>query len=236
MPSNARILLIEPELEIQNLLVKRLTKLGFIVVLASDGNIALDYFHQQPFDLVILETMLPGIDGYSLCRKIRERSELPIIILSGASDISDRVLGLDIGANGYLTKPFSPNELEARIRAQLRHIISRPKNSKIKNFENIRFGDLHIDLKTKFVARGISPIKLTDIEYNLLEILIDQAGNPMSRKIILANVWGFTPERAIDTRIVDVHISRLRSKLEKNPKDPDLIITIRGVGYMFQPY
>ena len=236
MPSNARILLIEPELEIQNLLVKRLTKLGFIVVLASDGNIALDYFHQQPFDLVILETMLPGIDGYSLCRKIRERSELPIVILSGASDISDRVLGLDIGANDYLTKPFSPNELEARIRAQLRHIISRPKNSKIKNFENIRFGDLHIDLKTKFVARGISPIKLTDIEYNLLEFLIDQAGNPMSRKIILANVWGFTPERAIDTRIVDVHISRLRSKLEKNPKDPDLIITIRGVGYMFQPY
>ena len=234
MPSNARILLIEPELEIQNLLVKRLTKLGFIVVLASDGNIALDYFHQQPFDLVILETMLPGIDGYSLCRKIRERSELPIIILSGASDISDRVLGLDIGANDYLTKPFSPNELEARIRAQLRHIISRPKNSKIKNFENIRFGDLHIDLKTKFVARGISPIKLTDIEYNLLEFLIDQAGNPMSRKIILANVWGFTPERAIDTRIVDVHISRLRSKLEKNPKDPDLIIiTIRGVGCIF---
>ena len=190
MPSNARILLIEPELEIQNLLVKRLTKFGFIVVLASDG--------------------------YSLCRKIRERSALPIIIC--ASDVSDRVLGLDIGANDYLTKPFSPNELEARIRAQLRHIISRPKNSKIKNFENIRFGDLHIDLKTKFVARGISPIKLTDIEYNLLEFLIDQAGNPMSRKIILANVWGFTPERAIDTRVVDVHISRLRSKLEKIQK------------------
>jgi OmpR family response regulator RpaB len=100
---------------------------------------------------------------------------------------------LDIGANDYLTKPFSPNELEARIRAQLRHIISRPKNSKIKNFENIRFGDLHIDLKTKFVARGISPIKLTDIEYNLLEFLIDQAGNPMSRKIILANVWDLLP-------------------------------------------
>ena len=208
MPYNARILVVAPELEVQNLLVKRLTKFGFIVVLASDG--------------------------YSLCRKIRERSALPIIIC--ASDVSDRVLGLDIGANDYLTKPFSPNELEARIRAQLRHIISRPKNSKIKNFENIRFGDLHIDLKTKFVARGISPIKLTDIEYNLLEFLIDQAGNPMSRKIILANVWGFTPERAIDTRIVDVHISRLRSKLEKNPKDPDLIITIRGVGYMFQTY
>ena len=206
MPYNARILVVAPELEVQNLLVKRLTKFGFIVVLASDG--------------------------YSLCRKIRERSALPIIIC--ASDVSDRVLGLDIGANDYLTKPFSPNELEARIRAQLRHIISRPKNSKIKNFENIRFGDLHIDLKTKFVARGISPIKLTDIEYNLLEFLIDQAGNPMSRKIILANVWGFTPERAIDTRIVDVHISRLRSKLEKNPKDPDLIIiTIRGVGCIF---
>ena len=206
MPYNARILVVAPELEVQNLLVKRLTKFGFIVVLASDG--------------------------YSLCRKIRERSALPIIIC--ASDVSDRVLGLDIGANDYLTKPFSPNELEARIRAQLRHIISRPKNSKIKNFENIRFGDLHIDLKTKFVARGISPIKLTDIEYNLLEFLIDQAGNPMSRKIILANVWGFTPERAIDTRIVDMHISRLRSKLEKNPKDPDLIIiTIRGVGCIF---
>ena len=208
MPYNARILVVAPELEVQNLLVKRLTKFGFIVVLASDG--------------------------YSLCRKIRERSALPIIIC--ASDVSDRVLGLDIGANDYLTKPFSPNELEARIRAQLRHIISRPKNSKIKNFENIRFGDLHIDLKTKFVARGISPIKLTDFGYNLLELLINQAGNPMSRKIIIANVWGFAPERAIDTRIVDMHISRLRSKLEKNPKDPDLIITIRGVGYMFQPY
>ena len=208
MPYNARILVVAPELEVQNLLVKRLTKFGFIVVLASDG--------------------------YSLCRKIRERSALPIIIC--ASDVSDRVLGLDIGANDYLTKPFSPNELEARIRAQLRHIISRPKNSKIKNFENIRFGDLHIDLKTRFVARGISPIKLTDFGYNLLELLINQAGNPMSRKIIIANVWGFAPERAIDTRIVDMHISRLRSKLEKNPKDPDLIITIRGVGYMFQPY
>ena len=210
MPYNARILVVAPELEVQNLLVKRLTKFGFIVVLASDG--------------------------YSLCRKIRERSALPIIIC--ASDVSDRVLGLDIGANDYLTKPFSPNELEAIIeviiRAQLRHLSSRPKSSKIKNFENIRFGDLHIDLKTRFVARGISPIKLTDIEYNLLEFLIDQAGNPMSRKIILANVWGFTPERAIDTRIVDMHISRLRSKLEKNPKDPDLIIiTIRGVGCIF---
>lgn len=230
---NERILLVDPEPQIQKLLTNRFTELGYKITLATDGNKALEIFEKEPLDLVILDPMLPGIDGFTLCRKMRECSELPIIILSGCFDISDRVMGLEAGADDYLTKPFSLKELEARVRSLLRRTNDSLSQKRIGI---IKIDQLYIDLQKRVVLNNNSKIKLTDIEHRLLELLINQSGKYLSRETILDNVWGYTPERAIDTRIVDVHISRLRSKIELNPKNPDLIVTIRGIGYMFQHY
>ena len=234
---NEKILVVDDEMSIRQILETRLSIRGYTVILAANGEEALYLFRKEKPNLVILDIMLPKIDGYEVCAEIRKESQVPIIMLTALGDISDRVMGLELGADDYVIKPFSPKELEARIRSVLRR-------TKVKNIvevsnlnQNIlQIGSLAIDTNKRQVFKGKDRVKLTGMEFNLLELLVTKAGERLSRSMILDRVWGYTPERYLDTRVVDVHISRLRSKLEEDPSNPDLIITARGTGYMFQRY
>jgi len=232
---NEKLLIVDSDENLQQILKTRFTKLGFNVFSAFNGEFALAIFDEEQPDLVILDVMLPKLDGYEVCRVIRKKSQTPILILTSLSDTTDCVMGLELGADDYIIKPFSPNELEARLYAALRrsrnHIQAIPKKSKF-----LTIGNLVIDTNKKQVVKNSRTIKLTSIEFSLLELLIENAGKKLSRLTILDNIWGYTPERYVDNRIVDVHISRLRSKLEENSSSPDLILTVRGTGYMFQDY
>ena len=176
--------------------------------------------------------MLPKLDGYTVCSELRKKSNVPIIMLTARGDISDRVMGLEFGADDYVIKPFYPKELEARVRSLLR------RSEKTSNYSSNKYlfqiGNLTINTQKQQVFRDNARVRLTGIEFSLLELLITNAGERLSRAYILDTVWGYTPERYLDTRVVDVHISRLRSKLEIDPGKPDLILTARGTGYMFQ--
>ena len=230
---NQRILVVDKDINIRQALENMLTALGYTVFLASNGKEALLSFANNQPDLVILDIILPKLDGYEVCRNIRENSQIPIIILTALNNTSNQVLGLELGADDYIIKPFSPTELEARIKSVLRRAdlsLQKPKKSEQKIF---RIGNLAINLDKKAVLKNDLRIKLTATEYSVFELLIENSGKSISRKKILENVWGYTPERDIDARIVDVHISRLRAKLEENPGKPDFIITVRGKGYMF---
>jgi OmpR family response regulator RpaB len=231
-----KILIVDDEPSIRQILETRLSIRGYTVILAANGEEALYLFHNEHPYLVILDIMLPKIDGYEVCSQIRKKSQAPIIMLTALGDISDRVMGLELGADDYVMKPFSPKELEARIRSVLRRVDS--KNALINNPHKsiLQIGSLVIDTNKRQVFKGAERIKLTGMEFNLLELLVTKAGERLSRSTILDLVWGYTPERYLDTRVVDVHISRLRSKLEEDPSNPDLIITARGTGYMFQRY
>lgn len=232
--SSTKILVIDCELKIQTLLVTRLNNLGYKVFLAANGKDALLNFTRNQPDIVVLDLLLPKLDGYKLCRKIRETSQVPIIILTALNDISDKVKGFNLGADDYLIKPFSPKELEARIKSVLKrsnpqtheHTIDDPKIFQVEN--------LTIDLEKKSVLKNNLKLTLTNLECSLLKLLIENAGRSFSRTMLLDNVWGYIPVRQIDTRIVDVQISRLRAKIEKDPSQPDFIITVRGIGYKFQ--
>ena len=234
---NEKILVVDDEQSIRQILETRLSIRGYNVILAADGEEALMMYRKEQPNLVILDVMLPKLDGYEVCSEIRKESQVPIIMLTALGDISDRVLGLELGADDYVMKPFSPKELEARIRSVLRRTDSSTPNS-VKSIDKsfLQIGTLSIDTNKRQVFKGNERIKLTGMEFNLLELLVTKAGERLSRSMILDRVWGYTPERYLDTRVVDVHISRLRSKLEEDPSNPDLIITARGTGYMFQRY
>lgn len=234
---NEKILIVDDELSIRQILETRLSIRGYTVILAENGEEALYLFRKEQPNLVILDIMLPKIDGYEVCSEIRKESHVPIIMLTALGDISDRVLGLELGADDYVMKPFSPKELEARIRSVLRRTeVNNAVNIKNTTQRILKVGTLAIDTNKRQVFKGNERIKLTGMEFNLLELLVTKAGERLSRSVILDRVWGYTPERYLDTRVVDVHISRLRSKLEEDPSNPDLIITARGTGYMFQRY
>jgi OmpR family response regulator RpaB len=231
---NEKILVIDNQLSIRQILKTRLSMLGYEVILATNGEEALFLFNKENPNLLILDIMLAKIDGYEVCREIREQSQVPIIILTALGDTADRVFGFDLGADDYVMKPFSPRELEARIRAILRRTKS---NSNLAVDPNIlQIANLVINIRKRQVFKGSKRIKLTGMEFNLLELLVNKAGERLSRISILDNVWGYIPERYLDTRVVDVHISRLRFKLEEDPTNPDFILTARGTGYMFQNY
>lgn len=234
---NEKILVVDDETSIRQILETRLSIRGYNVILASDGEEALYLFRKEQPNLVILDIMLPKLGGYEVCSAIRKESQVPIIMLTALGDISDRVMGLELGADDYVMKPFSPKELEARIRSVLRRVYF-PSGSNVQNTTPniLQIGTLAIDTNKRQVFKGSKRIKLTGMEFNLLELLVTKAGERLSRSTILDRVWGYTPERYLDTRVVDVHISRLRSKLEEDPSNPDLIITARGTGYMFQRY
>lgn len=231
-----KILIAEERISTSQFLTNQLKILGYEVLLANNGKDALLVFTREDPDIIILNITLPELDGYEVCSKIRENSRVPIIILSPFSNISERVLGLELGADDYIIKPFSPRELESRIKALLRRIDLPNKKPPKKRQQKIQLDNLFIDMNTKMGSRGRKKIKLSNIEHGILELLIENAGKKLSRTMILENIWGYKPERFIDTRIVDVHISRLRSKIEEDPSNPDLIITARGCGYIFQKY
>jgi OmpR family response regulator RpaB len=232
--NNSKILIADGEIEINQLLTTRLTSLGYKVFSVFNGNDALLSFNNERFDLIIIDIILPKLDGYEVCRRIRKNSEVPILLLTTLNNISDRIVGLELGADDYLIKPFSPKELEARIRSLLRRSNNNIQRSAEKNKKVFQISNLLINMNTRVILKDNSEIKLSSIEYSILELLAENEGNHLSRTMILNNVWGYMPERSIDTRIVDVNISRLRSKIEKDPRNPDLIITVRGLGYMFQ--
>lgn len=231
-----KLLVVNNEVEISQLLTTRLTILGYKVFLVSNGKDALNVFNQESFDLVLLDIVLPKLDGYEVCRQIRKKSQVPIIILTSLSNVSNRILGLELGADDYVVKPFSLKELEARIASAIRRPNLKTQTFIKKKKQILKISDMIIDRDGRKIIKNNSEIKPTNIEYNILELLIENAGKELSRTIILDNIWGYTPERYADTRIVDVHISRLRAKIEDDPRNPDLILTARGIGYKFQQY
>ena len=227
------ILVVDDEASIRRILETRLSMIGYQVVTASDGVEALELFKTTHPDLVVLDVMMPKLDGYGVCQELRKESDVPIVMLTALGDVADRITGLELGADDYVVKPFSPKELEARIRCVLRRV-EKEAVAGIPNSGVISVGDLRIDTNKRQVYRGDERIRLTGMEFSLLELLVSRSGEPFSRGEILKDVWGYTPERHVDTRVVDVHISRLRSKLEDDPANPELILTARGTGYLFQ--
>ena len=228
-----RILVVDDEASIRRILETRLSMIGYDVVTASDGEEALDVFHTQDPDLVVLDVMMPKLDGYGVCQELRKESDIPIIMLTALGDVADRITGLELGADDYVVKPFSPKELEARIRSVLRRV-EKSNSAGIPSSGVIHVNALRIDTNKRQVYKGDERIRLTGMEFSLLELLVGRSGEPFSRSEILQEVWGYTPERHVDTRVVDVHISRLRAKLEDDPSNPELILTARGTGYLFQ--
>ena len=207
--------------------------IGYSVVTASDGEEALSAFRLLIPDLIVLDVMMPKLDGYGVCQELRKQSDVPIIMLTALADVADRITGLELGADDYMTKPFSPKELEARIACVLKRRSHKTSMNTIPNSFIIHTGDLKIDTSKRQVHKNEQRIRLTGIEFSLLELLVNDSGKIFSRLEILRQLWGFVPEMSTDTRVVDVHISRLRTKVESDPNNPELIITARGSGYFF---
>ena len=232
-PAQETILVVDDEASIRRILETRLSMIGYQVITACDGEEALELFRQHAPDLVVLDVMMPRLDGYAVCQELRKDSDVPIVMLTALGDVADRITGLELGADDYVVKPFSPKELEARIRCVLRRV-EKEQVSGIPSSGLIQVGALRIDTNKRQVFMADERIRLTGMEFSLLELLVSRSGEPISRGEILREVWGYTPERHVDTRVVDVHISRLRSKLEDDQANPELILTARGTGYLFQ--
>ena len=227
---SARILLVDDELAVQKLLSYPLRKEGYDVVPAHDGREALDRFAQQRFDLVVLDIMLPKLDGIEVCRRLRSRSHVPIIMLTAKDDEIDKVLGLEMGADDYITKPFSVREFRSRVKAALRRaemLRTRPSGG-----EPIVAGDVRIDFERRRVTLSDRPVQLTYVEFEVLAALAASPGRVYTREMLLEQVWGDSGYR--DPRTIDVHIRHLREKLERDPKRPEYLFTVRGVGYRFR--
>lgn len=228
----ARILLADDEEAIQKLLRFPLEKEGYQVVQARDGQEAVDAFERESFDLVILDLMMPKIDGMEVCRRIRATSTVPIIMLTAKSDEFDKVLGLEIGADDYITKDrFSLREFRSRIRAQLRRAEMARQPGPARD-ELVRVDELEVDVPKRGVTVRGEKVDLTYIEFELLRTLISHPGRVYSRDILLQLIWGDSEYR--DSRTVDVHIRHLREKIERDPKSPEFIFTVRNVGYKFR--
>ena len=225
-----RILLVDDELSVQKLLAYPLRKEGYDVIPALDGREALERLREDNFDLVVLDVMLPRMDGFDVCRAIRSRSTVPIIMLTAKTEETDKVLGLELGADDYITKPFSVREFRSRVKAVLRRAALAQPEAQFE--EPIEAGDLSVDFeKRSVVVRGES-VRLTYVEFEILAALAGAPGRVFSRTMLLERVWGDASYR--DPRTIDVHIRHLREKLEEEAKTPELILTVRGVGYRFR--
>jgi DNA-binding response OmpR family regulator len=218
----ARILLVDDEQSIQTLLSYPLRKEGYDVVQATDGPEALQRFDEQPFDLVVLDLMLPRIDGLEVCRQLRTRSSVPIIMLTAKSEEIDKVVGLELGADDYITKPFSMREFSSRVKATLRRADERP----------LQVGEMRIDFPKRTVRVRDDDVELTYVEFELLSALARSPGRVFTRDMLLARIWGDSAYR--DQRTIDVHVRHLREKIELDAKDPEFVFTVRGVGYRFR--
>jgi DNA-binding response OmpR family regulator len=229
MPDSSTILLVDDEDSIQKLLAYPLEREGFRVLQARDGEEALERFASERVDLVVLDLMLPKLDGLEVCRRLRAVSEVPIIMLTARDDELDKVLGLELGADDYITKPFSIREFRSRVRALLRRA-SAPRRVATDG-ESISAGGLRIDLARRTVEVQGRPVQLTYVEFELLRILAGHPGRVFSRRMLLEALWGAADYR--EPRTIDVHVRHLREKLERDPAEPEHILTVRGVGYRF---
>jgi DNA-binding response OmpR family regulator len=227
---SARILLVDDEQSIQTLLSYPLRKEGYHVTSALDGSEALQRFDEGRFDLVVLDLMLPRRDGVEVCRELRARSQVPIIMLTAKGSESDKVAGLEVGADDYITKPFSMREFRSRVKAALRR--SRMAGTAEPEASGpIVHEDLTIDFDRRLVTLGEEEIKVTYVEFEILGALARSPGRVLTRETLLEHVWGDSEYR--DPRTVDVHIRHLREKIERDPKEPQFLFTVRGVGYRF---
>ena len=220
---SSRILVVDDDVALAEMIGIVLENEGFRVVFCSDGSQALAHFQEHNPDLVLLDVMLPGMDGFDVCRAIRRVSDAPIVMLTARSDTSDVVTGLEAGADDYVPKPFKPTELVARVRARLRG------REDSQTDEGLTLQDLTIDVAGHIVKRGGRVIALTPLEFDLLATLARAPWKVFSREELLEQVWGY--RHAADTRLVNVHVQRLRSKIERDPEKPELVVTVRGVGY-----
>jgi DNA-binding response OmpR family regulator len=228
--STPRILLVDDELSVQKLLAYPLRKEGYDVIPALDGREALERLRDNNFDLVVLDVMLPRMDGFDVCRAIRSRSTVPIIMLTAKTEETDKVLGLELGADDYITKPFSVREFRSRVKAVLRRAALAQPEAQFE--EPIEAGELSIDFEKRSVTVRGEPVRLTYVEFEIIAALARAPGRVFSRTMLLERVWGDASYR--DPRTIDVHIRHLREKLEEEPKTPELILTVRGVGYRFK--
>jgi DNA-binding response OmpR family regulator len=229
---SARILLVDDEQSIQTLLSYPLRKDGYEVVNATDGREALDRFSEQPFDLVVLDLMLPQLDGLEVCRRLRANSAVPIIMLTAKSEEIDKVVGLELGADDYITKPFSMREFRSRVKAALRRAEMARTDGDEDGEEPLRVGQLTIDFAKRAVRLGDDEVKTTFVEFEILSALARSPGRVFSREVLLTRIWGDSAFR--DPRTIDVHIRHLREKIEADAKEPEYIFTVRGVGYRFR--
>ncbi len=230
MERRSTVLLVDDEESVQKLLTYPLEREGYTVVQARDGEEALERYRETPVDLVILDLMLPRLDGLAVCRRLREeRSAVPIIMLTARGDEGDKVLGLELGADDYITKPFSIREFMSRVRALLRRAQLSPAGARA---EVIEVEDLRIDTTRRAVEARGEAIQLTYLEFELLRTLASSPGRVFTRKELLDELWGGSDFR--DPRTIDVHVRHLREKVERDPAEPELIFTVRGAGYRFR--
>ncbi|NLV54804.1 MAG: response regulator transcription factor [Acidimicrobiales bacterium] len=222
-----RILTVEDDERIRTAVKLALEDEGWKVDEADTGEAALERFSQSPSDVVLIDIMLPGVDGFEVCRSIRRLSDVPIIMVTARDDTHDIVAGLEAGADDYLTKPFAPKELSARIRALLRRVRTTDSGA-----THLRFGDLEIVPEEGVVRRGGDEVHLTKTEFRLLLELANSPGRVLSREVLLERVWGHG--YFADGRLVDVHVRRLRTKVEADPANPRHVVTVRGLGYKLQ--
>ena len=223
-----KVLVVDDEPTIREVVVSYLEREGFTTLEAADGNRARELLETDPPDLVVLDVMLPGTDGLELCRWIRSRSRLPVIMLTARGEESDRIVGLELGADDYVTKPFSPRELTARVRTVLRR--AEPDRA---SEERLSYDGLVIDSATREVMRDEEPLRLTAREFDLLWFLASHPRRVFSREQLMRRVWGYSA--ALDTGTVTVHMRRLREKIEADPSHPRHLETVWGVGYRFAP-
>ncbi len=226
MRMTARVLVVDDDPALAEMLTIVLRGEGFEPTVVADGAHALPAFRELHPDLVLLDLMLPGMNGIDVCKAIRAESVVPIVMLTAKTDTVDVVLGLESGADDYVMKPFKPKELVARVRARLRRLDDEPA-------ETMSIGDLLIDMPGHAVSRAGTRVSLTPLEFDLLVALARKPRQVFSREVLLEQVWGY--RHAADTRLVNVHVQRLRSKIERDPEHPEVVLTVRGIGYKAGP-
>jgi DNA-binding response OmpR family regulator len=230
MADSSTILLVDDEDSVQKLLAYPLEREGYRIIQARDGEEALRRFESEPVDLVVLDIMLPRLDGLEVCKRLRATSMVPIIMLTARDDELDKVLGLELGADDYITKPFSIREFRSRVRALLRRAAAPRRDT--REDEVISSDGLTIDLARRVVEVEGRAVQLTYVEFELLRILASHPGRVYTRQMLLEGLWGGSDYR--EPRTIDVHVRHLREKLERDPREPELIFTVRGVGYRFR--
>ena len=221
-PARGSVLGVDDDASLAEMLSIVLRQEGFDSRIVGRGDVALDAFRDYKPDLVLLDLMLPGKDGIDVCKEIRAESGVPIVMLTAKGDTIDVVVGLESGADDYIVKPFKPKELIARVRARVRRNDVTPD-------EGLTIGDVSIDVAGHSVTRAGTPINLTPLEFDLLVCLARKPWQVFTREVLLEQVWGY--RHSADTRLVNVHVQRLRSKVEHDPENPEVVVTVRGVGY-----